>query len=271
MSESSAQLVTITPEEATRILELENVNNRNIRKTHVARLAEAMKADHWVVNGETVIYNDHYLLDGQHRLAACVLAGVPFTTWVIRNVPSDAMPSIDKGIARQFGDTLAWAGQSNARHAAAIVRRIWLLSETGAVTDTLKMHSVDDYVLLKVAEQSDAQVQAAVAMGKRVSQSIGVSRTQWGTAFAWLMFCGNDHDVVNDFARAVADGIGLAGGDPRWALREWVALVVRKRRRLRNDEALIAIVKAWNAWIRGDEVKLLKVLPSEQVPEVVVA
>lgn len=271
MTESTAQLVTITPEEAARILELENVNNRKMRKTHVARLAEAMKAGHWVVNGETIIYNDNYLLDGQHRLAACVLANAPFTTWVVRNVPSEAMPSIDKGVSRRLSDTLAWAGQSNASQAAAIVRRLWALCERKNLRSAESLHEVDDFVFLEFAEQHSDVVQFAALAGKTVSKNVGLSRTTWGTALGWIALCGNDKDVVRSFVETLAEGAGLAAGDPRWAVREWASLAVRKRRKMRSDEALIAIVKAWNAWVVGDQIKVLKVLPTEQLPEVVVA
>lgn len=271
MSESSAQLVTITPEEAARILELENVNNRNIRKSHVERLAGAMRDGHWIVNGETVIYNDNYLLDGQHRLAACVLAGVPFTTWVVSNVPSDAMPSIDKGIARTAGDTLSWAGYKNGNQASAIARRCHALNLGKNLRDPATFSRLDDFVLLDFMKANAEVIDLAIRLAYPVSYAVGLSRTAWGVPIAWISLAGNDEHVIEQFFSDVELGAGLLKGDPRWALREWAGKAARDRRKLRNDESLIAVVKAWNAWLQGDTVKILRVLPTEALPEVVVA
>jgi hypothetical protein len=65
----TVKLETITPEQAA-IWLTRNRRNRPIRRTRVARYADAMRRGHWRVNGEAVIFDSEgNLLNGQHRLA----------------------------------------------------------------------------------------------------------------------------------------------------------------------------------------------------------
>ena len=76
-----------------------------------------------MLNGETVkIASDGTILDGQHRLYACIQAGVPFETVVIRGLPPEAQDTIDTGMARKFADQLALRGEVNTPLLAAITR-----------------------------------------------------------------------------------------------------------------------------------------------------
>lgn len=80
--------VTITPETAQYILETRNKLNRKIKKNYVKQYAEAMTNGKWVFS-DPIMFNNKGLLDnGQHRLTACVIAGVPFNTTMSFGVTS---------------------------------------------------------------------------------------------------------------------------------------------------------------------------------------
>lgn len=103
-------LVTITPEMAEEMLK-KNDNNRKLNQAAVNRIASDMLMGNYAVNGTTIkIYKDGTLADGQHRLAGCVKAGVPFTTYVIRNLDREVLPTIDCGRSRSLVDTLNMTG-----------------------------------------------------------------------------------------------------------------------------------------------------------------
>lgn len=62
-----------------------------------------MRNGNWKANGEAIKFSSTgRLLDGQHRLRACVKEQVPFTTLVIRGLEDEAMAarSGDEGIRR---------------------------------------------------------------------------------------------------------------------------------------------------------------------------
>jgi hypothetical protein len=74
--------MTVTPDQALKWLEDTNTNNRSVRDIHVQRLASDMKNGKWRgFNGEAIRFDSlGRLVDGQHRLWACTVAGVPFDT-----------------------------------------------------------------------------------------------------------------------------------------------------------------------------------------------
>lgn len=75
--------VVITPQEAFKMLE-KNSSNRRLRQQTVEVYAEEMKLGKWQLNGETIKFaTNGELKDGQHRLSACVLSGIPLETYVI--------------------------------------------------------------------------------------------------------------------------------------------------------------------------------------------
>lgn len=78
---------TVTPELASAWLRTANTRNRNVRQYHVTRLAHDMKAGAWRLTHQGVAFAaDGTLVDGQHRLAAVVLANVSVQMVVFRGV-----------------------------------------------------------------------------------------------------------------------------------------------------------------------------------------
>src|SRR5262245_40256746 len=56
-----------------------------------------MKNGRWNLNGDTIKFSaDDKLIDGQHRLQACVECGVGFPTLVARGIHEDAFLTIDR-------------------------------------------------------------------------------------------------------------------------------------------------------------------------------
>lgn len=109
-TQQTTSIVTITPDIATKLLE-NNQNNRPINLTRVKALAQDMLIGKWEVNGETIkIYEDGTLADGQHRLSACVMSGVPFQTYIVRNLHKEVLPTIDCGEKRSIVHGLKMKG-----------------------------------------------------------------------------------------------------------------------------------------------------------------
>lgn len=112
---------TITPENAQHYLESlpEGYNpNRKMsssEKKAVAGYAEAMRSGGWIMNGMPVIFDQEgHLVDGRHRLEACILSDTPFETLVARNVQSDTLHTIDQHRRRSYSGVLESRGIRNA-------------------------------------------------------------------------------------------------------------------------------------------------------------
>ena len=120
---------TVTPEKAASWLE-GNTKNRKLRLKTVELYAADMRARHWKMTAEPIKFNcDGTLLDGQHRLAACVLSKVPFETAVARGIDSEAQDVMDCGDRRKFSDALHIAGVKNAAATASVVNALYRLKE----------------------------------------------------------------------------------------------------------------------------------------------
>ncbi len=98
------EVMRITPTEAQKWLDHNRIN-RPIRKAHVKRLAAAMKRGEWVVNHQAIALNGTNLLDGQHRLSAILLSGLPYVEMsVIRDAKDSTFDTIDIGEKRSLSD-----------------------------------------------------------------------------------------------------------------------------------------------------------------------
>ena len=94
---------TITPENAKKMLAFNKVNRPISEKTSKA-YAEDMKNGRWDTNTTSCIAFDTKgnLVDGQHRLTAVIIAGVPVKMWVSRNVGDHVV--FDSGRNRTLSD-----------------------------------------------------------------------------------------------------------------------------------------------------------------------
>lgn len=112
---------TITPAAAKKLLGLNIDRNRNVRTPAVKRLAQDMREGRFIETGATLsIDTTGHIIDGQHRLHACIAADVPFRTIIVSGLDPVAFTATDKGTKRTLGDTLKHRGVSNASRAAAL-------------------------------------------------------------------------------------------------------------------------------------------------------
>lgn len=119
-----AEIKSISPAAAAELLE-RNIGNRIVRRDHLRALTSAMANGTWTLNGETIkIGTDNRILDGQHRLMACVVAGVPFRSWVVYDVPPDAVLTMNGGKPWNVSDFHSFHGERNAKKLAAAINVI---------------------------------------------------------------------------------------------------------------------------------------------------
>lgn len=91
----TSKVETIGPEKAKEYLKA-NINNprgnHSLSRSVVKRYAEDMKTGKWELNGEAIEFDeDGVLKNGQHRLAAIVIAGVEVKILVVRGVSRDTI------------------------------------------------------------------------------------------------------------------------------------------------------------------------------------
>lgn len=239
---------TITPERAAALL-TSNTENRHVRPGIVRAYARDMAVGRWVVTGAPIVLNGRRVLDGQHRLLACIEAGVPFETAVMYDADESIHFAIDKGMKRTIGDELRWAGETDALNLGAALSLLWAYDH-GVLLDARARPSSRELLELLGASP---QLRDSINYARRLFTSIRVPRST-GSVIHFLIDREHGTDVANEFADLLADGGGLTPGDPLLTLRQYainVASTRNSRTRPYREEWLAVAIKAANGWLLG--------------------
>lgn len=242
----------ITPEFAEELLS-RNTHNRHIRDRHVDALSRDMQNGLWKMTGESIkIAKDGTILDGQHRLLAVVDSGVTIESAVTYNLEIDDQVVMDSGRTRTFGDHLKINGELYSHEKAALVRKIILWEQSGLRSGVLEATRQE---LLDVFLTERDEIEEACIVAVRMSKAVNVPRSILSLA-AYLLYKVDAEDAEFFFARC-ADGQDLSEGNPIYALRR----ALQNREYINSTIAAYTIMglilKAWNAWRDGREVKVL--------------
>lgn len=154
MANINAKTEVITPDVAKCYLEHNDIN-RIPNKGQIAFYARMMQNGEWQLNGEAIVFAEGgRLIDGQHRLMACVYANVPFETLVVRGVQESVFTTIDKGRTRTHGDVLKISGITNSNQiAATIVKYALLCNSATNLTRNSEKSSSEFYFSTKVSSE----------------------------------------------------------------------------------------------------------------------
>jgi len=260
---------TFTPAEARRILAEHDeavasgeIINRKRKPPTVRRYAADLLAGRWYPEtGETIKFETldqrlvgRHLVDGQNRLASCVLADRDLVVYVARGVGRRAYSYIDGGAIRNLAVKLHIGGNSHAPQLAAALKWLCRWDEAeGRLTGV----AVTDQGSLDLLE-SDPAVRKSVAKAQAVAEQkllgVGVA------AFLHRIFCKHDLDLADQFIDALSAGAGLNVGDPFLLLRQKLTAnkSAAQRKKFQQLDVIAMSVRAWNAKRGGREIKLLR-------------
>lgn len=102
-------LEVISPTKAAEYM-TRNTRNRKRRPMHVASLVRDIHDGQWQTTHQPIAFDiKGRLVDGQHRLEACIVSGISITAYVARyerEVESAMTITVDKGITRTHADSL---------------------------------------------------------------------------------------------------------------------------------------------------------------------
>jgi len=109
---SVEMLAEITPAFAAELLARRHPNQRPLKEKWIAELAKAMGEGRWRWTSDTIkLDRELRVIDGQHRLAACVKSGVPMKNVLVATIAvDDVLLSIDQGRPRNLNDIRATQG-----------------------------------------------------------------------------------------------------------------------------------------------------------------
>lgn len=265
-----ARVCVITPDEAKRLLE-NNTLNRNISEKAVSAIARDMKNGDWVFNGESIKISDTgHLLDGQHRLSACVRAGVPFETLVITGLPDSAMDTVDAGRKRTVGDVLKMHGHINNNNLAAAARAIMDYKQHGIRLTRSRAAAYSNSEILAFIDANPDVVKCTQKAVQFHSVSNGLM-PQSTASLIYYIFMQVDEAAAERFFDSLQTGADLDELNPILKLRNYLIGLRASKTELRvaSYRTIVLAMKCWNKWRTGQPVANLRFSENEQIPELI--
>lgn len=266
----TAKMEVVTPEKARGWL-TDGVHNRALVESHVNWLSRQMREGKWDENGQGITLDERgRLLDGQHRMNALVLAGVPVKMLVIRGVDGKTFDTIDTGRPRYGRDILSIEGYESAEKFSAILTLIhrWymgLFPSGGGRKDGARA-SVSE-ILALAKKHPEAHDSVRWAFNRDRSERIVTARTT--IAFAHWATTRARPTIAKRFWAAYATGEGERGS-PAIALRNkfLVSFTTHDREKKLSESAVIATCAiAWRYEIEETRFSMLKWNPRDGWPQ----
>jgi hypothetical protein len=255
---------SISPKRAQELLGTVKLN-RNVRSRHVAELARQMVNGEWDPNnpGAIGLTTSGKLLDGQHRLLAVVESGKTIRMWVAEGIPAATMTTIDTGAKRNLADVLKLRGDSSVNALSGTLRQVWTY-EHYKVMGGRPPGDPTHGELLRLLDGNETIRE--IVRRVNASYSEGLPRcgpSLWGAVY--YIALGVNEDDADEFMDKVTTGENLGEGDAILALRRF--LMEAQGRRPPPRVCAAVMVKAWNAWRKGNYVQVLSFKPGGRSPE----
>lgn len=256
--------MTVTPDYAGSLL-AKNTKNRTVIKCHLRKLEEALRRGEWVFNGEPVIVaSSGRVLDGQHRLMACMNTGIAIDTNVVFGVDESVFDTIDQGTSRTIGNVLDVDGEENYNTIAAALKNLWGFCKTGQIYDG------GGWVGSFTAHTARALLSAHPEIRDSVKLCLKCEHYKSKALLAALHYIFTFSN--RQAAAELIDVIEAGGGDkdrPFHVLREHVIYNRMNRVPMGNRSLAAKTIRAFNAEVTGEWVKRLQFKHDGQFPLVV--
>jgi len=230
-----------------------NKNNRPLSDSHVQRIAGQIRAGKWIFNGDTIkISDDGEVVDGQHRLWACIESKKPIETVIVYGVPREAFATVDTlRRPRSGGDVLALNGATRYRNIAASALS-WLIRwQRGCLEDYRAPQNRIENSDIEEAFGHHAGIIRAVERAVAV-RSIGNPSI---IGFFYYVLSNKSPELAERMMATLADPSSVSVNDPFFRLRAYFTADHHKQKLPLDSIALM--IKAANAAKSGERVTRL--------------
>lgn len=244
----------VTPEMAEEWLKSSNI--RKIRSAKVEQFRRDMLAKKWRPTGQAIHFNQRgKLIDGFHRLTACVLAGVNFPALIAENMPDESLGAIDRGSPRSLADHLRWKGETDVQVLAAVIRLSWMWDhgylesyEWAFMTPTLEE--------VMAWFEENRSVREGVAIANKLRKPPLYMLPSVSGAFYWRAHP-RFPEELDAFLHQLAEGQGLEIGNPVLAYRRLLANQRAEPGARDQRRSLAELLKTFGHWKEGRSTKTI--------------
>lgn len=248
---ATAEAVTITPSIATAFMEQNKENRRAVRGV-VDRYARDMKRGEWRFTGEAIKFDKNkVLIDGQHRLLACIKSGVSFRSMVMYGLPPETKAVIDTGKSRSISDIMTFSGVMNSARVSSVARMLLLMKN-------------DDWISRPT--YSSQEIMAVLEKHPHIQRSCGtmpkVPRSSPAAAIQFCHYVGahvlKKPNEAAAWYQAWHSGVPAYDGCP---VHMWRERCIQQAQGIGNSQmhrSSWTTIAVWNLFAHGETVKNLK-------------
>ena len=261
MSSGDAVRVTVTPDMAVEIMELNKIN-RPLRWETVNRIARQISAGKWRYNGETIkITHTLDVLDGQHRLWAIIEAKRAVETLVAFGIDREAFETIDTLRAnRTLGDTIALEGQLQYRTAIGQALAWLVRYERGTLEKFRAPANRVENADVKEAFRNNPNIIHAVQQGGKIKKLVNIAVA----GFFYYILANQNTELADQFISVLRDPSKTRVSHPFYLLRHYLQ---SERTHKEPVRTIALMIKAANAAYAGRELTVLEWRPQGRNPE----
>jgi hypothetical protein len=256
----TTEVITVSPVLAKNWLSRNIQHNRKVKKSTVAHFAKLMANSLWKLNGEAIKFDANgNLVDGQHRLYACLQAGVAFQTLVVRGLSQQDFYTLDGRGVRRVADFIDSTDRTTK---ASIIQALYRYQNGNEVS-----HSSGNTGAAPIEAMSMYESQRElIDLGNRYANRLRDFGAPSVLGFAALYYSSlspkKDKQKVDRFVDDVCSGIGLNYGDPALTLRERLLKLRASKSKVTKEITMGFFMRAYCAYRDGK--KLFK-LPAQKV------
>lgn len=263
----TSTLTTITPDMARAMLEKTPPHQRTVTWSRVNRLAADMKEGRFVTTGQTITLDwDGNVVDGQHRLHAIANSGIPADIILVTGEDPEHFGQYDIGLQRTAAQFLEGKYRSITKSAAEFVM---LYEQNPNMPQGAHAHAHRAWTIQEVVA-AVAEKPGLIELAPAVSIAYKATRIHKPTLLA-VTYLGGKHapDLVEPWLYGITTGADLTPNDPRLALRNvWTRNYRMLNLNPGRRQSWAYIVRAWNAFVNDEPVKLLRYNPDHPMPPI---
>jgi ParB-like chromosome segregation protein Spo0J len=265
MNEVTAEFMRVTSAIAKEWLEKSDIKNRDFRPSNLKALTEAMLRGKFMLNGEAIIFDDRdNILDGHHRLEACVKADVPFDSLIVRGIDRRAISTIDTGASRDIVDDLTIASPAHRIINIRVGKILPLIIKYSKPTLAPYWKTVPGRK--EILDSNPEIIEAAAAVkisGKPLMRESVLGAIQYLGSIA-------HREKTETFIKQLIEGVGLEQYMPAHTVREYLIATGRRlsstRSQMSNWEVFRACCLGLDRFISEEQLRIVRVPKRPLVP-----
>ncbi len=269
--EIGSRMIIITPKEAKLLLNY-NKKNRKLSKVVVEKYVKAMKEGKWQLNGVPIIVSDTgWILDGQHRLRACVMSGMTLTTIITWGIKQEAIRTVDVGKKRNDADFLTMEGFKSASTVATTFVQAHAYNNRRFDPKGFSILSlIDQKETAKefFARMNLTNIEGSVKEGRKYEKYAKLNGLK-GSRLAGIHLALTSKNTASDeiasgFIRKIATGLRCDGDDPIFHAKNFCESFRTQQKQSDKKKHIAALVisqkvavmvHAWNLFVTGKRIK----------------